>query len=268
MILAPSFATLDTSSHHFRFTLEADGDSYALPPCPADAGPKPNAPARARVRTAIDCFHTVKRVRGVRLVLWASMDHAPRRYLLTASLRPCRMEVAADAAALPAERAPAPPRFSQMLENPRIASRICSPVSTAMVLALHRPDTDRGAVIAECYDPATRMYGLWPLAVRAASRRGLVGAVELFSDWEPVRSCLAKGLPVVASIRYAADELPGAPQRASGGHLVVVHGIEGDAVLVNDPAAPDHGSVARRLPLAAFGRAWFRCRGAAYILAP
>ena len=75
-------------------------------------------------------------------------------------------------------------------------------------------------------------------------------------------------LPLVASIRYAAGELPGAPMLATGGHLVVVTGVDGEAVLVNDPAAPYHGTVSRRYPLAAFSRAWFRHRGAVYIVSP
>ena len=55
---------------------------------------------------------------------------------------------------------------------------------------------------------------------------------------------------------------------ATAGHLVVVHGLEGDSVLVNDPAAPHHGAVNRRYPVTAFSEAWFRHRGAAYILLP
>jgi hypothetical protein len=266
-IIAPSFSLLGTPDYRFRFSLEWADGSAPLPQCPVEPESRPDRRDGTAVRTAIDCFHTVQPLRDVRLVLWVACPSEPQRYLLTASVRPCRLDVQAPEP-LATRRAPEPPRFSQMLENPRIANRICSPVSTAMVLTLHRPDTDRGAVIAECHDPATRMYGLWPLAIRAASVRGIVGAVELFHDWSPVQRCLERGLPLVASIRYGADELPGAAQRASGGHLVVVHGIDGDAVLVNDPAAPDHGSVARRLPLDAFGRAWFRCRGAAYILAP
>ena len=56
--------------------------------------------------------------------------------------------------------------------------------------------------------------------------------------------------------------------QATGGHLVVVTGVDGDSVLVNDPAAPYHGVVSRRYPLDAFSRAWFRHRGAVYILCP
>ena len=55
---------------------------------------------------------------------------------------------------------------------------------------------------------------------------------------------------------------------ATGGHLVVVHGLAGRDVLVHDPAAAHHGAVMRRYPVDAFSRAWFRHRGAVYILCP
>jgi hypothetical protein len=92
--------------------------------------------------------------------------------------------------------------------------------------------------------------------------------VELFSSWDPALACLRAGLPLVASIRYGAGELPGAPMNATGGHLVVVHGLAGRDVLVHDPAAAHHGAVMRRYPVDAFSRAWFRHRGAVYILCP
>ena len=123
-------------------------------------------------------------------------------------------------------------------------------------------------VIKSCNDPVTGMYGLWPLAIRAAANAGFIGAVELFSDWTPALTCLSAGLPLVASIRYGQGELPGAPMPATGGHLVVVTGVDGDQVLINDPAAANHGTVSRRYPLAAFSRAWFRHRGAVYIVGP
>jgi hypothetical protein len=155
-----------------------------------------------------------------------------------------------------------------MLQNPRIAGRVCSPVSTAMVIGAHRRSVITERIIAECHDTITGMYGLWPLAIRSAAAAGLIGAVELFSDWQPALACLDAGLPLVASIRYAGGQLPGAPMNATGGHLVVVHGVTGSEVLVHDPAAPNHGSVSRRYPLDAFSRAWFRHRGAVYILCP
>ncbi|MCY3795839.1 MAG: peptidase C39 family protein, partial [Gammaproteobacteria bacterium] len=63
-----------------------------------------------------------------------------------------------------------------------------------------------------------------------------------------------------------AGELPGAPLSKTAGHLVTRYGVDGDAVLVNDPAAGDAAGVPRRYDLEAFSRAWLRRRGAAYIM--
>ena len=272
-MIAPSLSLLDAPDHRYLFFLEADGERYDLapiPPAPADRerrNQSQGGPAR-KVRTAIDCFHLEKAVRQARLCCRLRTSTPPSRYLLTVSIRPTEIRVSPPAS-LPTTIASArATAISQMLQNPRIASRVCSPVATAMVMAAHgrRPITEQ--VIADCHDPVTGMYGLWPLAVRAAASAGLIGAVELVEDWPPVLDCLDAGLPLVASIRYAAGELPGAPMLATGGHLVVVTGVDGEAVLVNDPAAPYHGTVSRRYPLAAFSRAWFRHRGAVYIVSP
>ena len=271
-MIAPSLSLLDAPGHRFTFSLEADGVPYVLAPIPPtkddEAVRKKNAEQKARVRTAIDCFHIEKKIRHATLRCELTTPVAPSRYLLTVSIRPTEIKVR------PPEGLPTTlankslPSISQMLQNPRIGSRACSPVATAMVMSAHRKGVVTEQVIAECHDPVTGMYGLWPLAVSAAANAGLIGAVELFDSWTPALECLAAGLPLVASIRYAAGELPGAAMNATGGHLVVVTGVDGDEVLINDPAAPNHGTVSRRCPLDAFSRAWFRHRGAVYILCP
>jgi len=267
-IVTPSLSLLDQPCYRFQFALNAGNRDYPLPPVPFVAGTTAmKNPSDGRLKTAIDCFHTSRRFTDARLTATCLTDARPDRYLLAVSIRPNELEVSAPSGLRDVHTTP-PPTHSQMLENPRIAGGICSPVSTAMVIRLHRPGVDYGAVISACFDPATRMYGMWPLAIRAASQFGVIGAVELFADWTPVMACLERGIPVVASIRYGVDQLPGTPQRSTGGHLVVVHGISNGEVLVNDPAAPNHGSVARRYPATDFGRAWFRYRGAAYILIP
>jgi hypothetical protein len=242
----------------------AQGD-YPLPLVPSSD--KPHDPSDKRVRTAIDCFHLLKKTSPSSLTVTCHSATAPERYLLTVSARPNELSPPTGCVFDPI-RTRLPPAHSQMLENPRIAGGICSPVSTAMVLQLHRPTVSVGSIISSCYDPVTRMYGMWPLAIRAASRVGCLGAVELFEDWNPVVACLEHDMPVVASIRYGKDELQGSPQASSGGHLVVVHGLEDRWVLVNDPAAANHGTVNRRYLIDEFASAWFRHRGAAYILAP
>ncbi len=266
-MVTPSLSVLNRDGYRFGFSLLTPTRAYPLRCFPSVPDDGYVDPGDAVVRTAIDCYHLLTDAGPCTLEFHYRGDDPPERYLLTVSTRRTELDPTVTGP-LPSLAAPEPPRRSQMLANPRIAARICSAVSTAMVIGTHRPDVNYDAVVADCLDEVTGMYGLWPLAIRAASRWGLIGAVELIDDWQPVLSCLDRGLPVVASIRYARDALPGAPQRATGGHLVVVHKVQGETVTVNDPAAPDHGSVLRRYPLGPFSEAWFRHRGAAYMLTP
>ncbi len=265
-ILAPSLSVLSDEPYGFQFTLHSDGAaSWPLPAVPRQAS-SPEASNR-RVRTALDCFHLLKPLRGASLEVICHCAQQPARYLLVISQRPVDIPaVTAPTAEVHCLRAP--PRRSQILENPRIASRICSPISTGMVIGHHGHSVNWHSLLRDCYDPVTKMYGMWPLAIRAASVYGCLGAVELLSGWPEVGACLAADIPLVASIRFGKGKLPGAPLSASGGHLIVVHGLSPNTALVNDPAAPNHGSVARSYPTQALAEAWFHHRGAAYILLP
>jgi len=265
-ILAPSLSVLSDEPYGFQFTLMSNETaSWPLPDVPRQQSSP--AVSDRRVRTALDCFHLLKPLRAASLQVTCHCAQQPTRYLLVVSMRPVDMpSVAAPAVEVRCHRAP--PGHSQMLENPRIASRICSPISTGMVIGHHGHSVDWHSLLRDCYDPVTKMYGMWPLAIRAASHYGCLGAVELFSGWQEVGACLAADIPLVASIRFGNGLLPGAPLGASGGHLIVVHGLNSTSALVNDPAASNHGSVARSYSTQALAEAWFRHRGAAYILLP
>jgi hypothetical protein len=204
-------------------------------------------------------------LRTPRLCVTLRTPSAPRRYLLAISARPLTLS---DVAPPPDSHglAQPPPALSQMTAPPELASRICSPTSVAMVLA-HWGHTDAWrAIVDECRDPATGMYGVWPLAVAAAARRGRIGAVEVFAAWDEPLAVLQRGIPLVTSIRFERGQLPGAPLERTAGHLVVLFAAGPDRVTVNDPAAPDPASVTRTYPAQAFSAAWLGWRGAAYIL--
>ena len=265
-ILAPSLSVLSDEPYGFQFTLFSGArGSWPLPCTPRNEA-TPDASTR-RVRTVLDCYHILKPLRNVRIEVSCRAAKEPENYLLVLSVRP--VELPPDTR--PPEAAAClqdPPRRSQMLENPRIASRICSPMAAGMVIGHHGHAVDWRKFLADCYDPVTKMYGMWPLAIRAASHYGCLGAVELLDSWDDVRQCLAANLPVVASIRFAQGQIPEAPLAATGGHLIVVHAVNPDVVRVNDPAAPNHGTVTRCYSTPALAEAWFRHRGAAYILLP
>ena len=272
-ILLPSLAftpaTATTGSpapeavQRHQWTLSADAGEWPLQQVPALPG-VPHARTGTDVSSHIDCYHIHRTLANPVLHLKIEAPEAPDRYLVCISARTL---VVADPP-LPSRHValarPPTPR-SQMTAPQAIATRICSPTCVSMVLTLWNRPHDWLVLAEECHDPASGMYGVWPLAVAAAARRDCIGAVEVFEDWEAPLTVLAAGVPLVTSIRFFAGELPGAPLGETHGHLVVVHGAGPQSVLVCDPAAPE-GEVSREYPADAFSRAWLRHRGAAYIL--
>jgi hypothetical protein len=158
------------------------------------------------------------------------------------------------------------PARSQMEADAAIASRICSPTCVAMLLDFWRRPVPLADLAAEIFHAGTDLYGVWPAAILAAGRRGLAGYLLKFPDWESAHWCLARGLPIVASVRYAAGELAGAAAAETPGHLLVLTGWDGDDVLVNDPAAATPATVARRYRREELERVWLGRTGVGYVI--
>jgi hypothetical protein len=158
------------------------------------------------------------------------------------------------------------PARSQMEEAPDIRDRICSPACVAMVLEFWGHGTSVSDIAAEVLHDGLDRYGVWPAAIHAAARRGVAGYLLRFPDWASAAWCLARGMPVIASIRFERGELQGAPIARTDGHLVVLLGTDGAHVLVNDPAAPSPGEVPRRYRREEFCRAWLDRGGVGYVL--
>jgi uncharacterized protein YvpB len=157
------------------------------------------------------------------------------------------------------------PPLSQMEESPSIRHRICSPASVAMVLERWGRHVEPATLAAEVFHRDLDLYGVWPAAVAAAARRGVAGYLLRFPHWAAAAWCLSAGLPIVASVRYASGELSGAAIESTDGHLIVLTGYEGDDVLVNDPAAPSRGAVARRYRREDIERVWLEQSGVGYV---
>ncbi len=276
-IIVPS---LSLSKGVYQVSLHSGAQSWFLQSVPATAASRwrlrqQRAQGRERrrgspspVSTHIDCFHTEADLGPSRLCFSVLDAGAPRRYLATASIRPLHLPPPEAPRQTVLARQPEP--ISQMTASADIRQRICSPTALAMLLATSTDANQSRALwqglVGHCFDPLTGAYGCWPLAIRAAASAGRIGAVEALASWEPALAVLGSGSPMVASIRFPAGALPGAPLSSTAGHLVTCYGIETDKALVMDPAA-EPTSVPRRYDLAAFGRAWFGYRGAAYILA-
>lgn len=270
-IVVPSLALGEAAAGepraYHQWTLLAGTAAWRLPASPLDPSAPPAALADARVSQHIDCWHVHEPLPEPRLRVWLPGATPPRHYLVCASARPLAITNPA-----PPDRAQSvgepPPPISQMTAAAELATRICSPTSVAMVLQGWNAQVAWLDIVAECRDAATGLYGVWPLAIAAAARRGSLGAIEVFANWHEPLAVLARGIPLVTSIRFQSGALPGAPLVQTAGHLVVVHAAGPDTVAVNDPAAPDTASVPRLYPAAEFTHAWLAHRGAAYILPP
>jgi hypothetical protein len=128
----------------------------------------------------------------------------------------------------------------------------CSATSTAMVLdyygagptpaetawvdpAYADPQVDHSArsVFDYDYDGA----GNWPFNAAYAGTRGLDSFVTRLRSLTEAEQFIKAGIPLVASLSFKQDELPGAGY-GTNGHLMVIVGftIDGD-VIVNDPAS-------------------------------
>src|SRR5262245_19666470 len=158
------------------------------------------------------------------------------------------------------------PALSQMEEDPALRHRVCSPTCVAMVMAYYGAPVPVAELAREMLQPELDLYGVWPAAIRAASRRGIGGYLLRFPDWAAAAWCLERGMPVIASIRYGAGELSGAAIAETTGHLVVLTGCAGGEVFVNDPAAPRSAEVARRYRLDELRRIWLARSGVGYVL--
>ena len=160
------------------------------------------------------------------------------------------------------------PSISQMLLNPDIKNRICSPTCLGMLIKYHGISINIHDIIAEAYHAPTQLYGVWPANIRAASLYGLCGYVSHIPNWRTAENLIQKSYPFIASIRYKDGELSGAPIEETSGHLVIVRGCNQKKILVNDPASPTEKTVARSYCLEEFRRAWFNGSSVAYILFP
>jgi hypothetical protein len=157
------------------------------------------------------------------------------------------------------------PSISQMSQAEQVRMRTCSPTSVAMVLGALGLPADAPEVAALAYSAEHDRYGVWPANVWAASRWGAIGYVAVMRSWECVRTLLANGLPLVLSESHGPGELPGSPLPETSGHLLALRGLHGPLALVNDPAAPTDGTVAREYRIEDLDRAWLKRSAVAYV---
>ena len=268
--LVPALSALGASPPGFRFELSVLAAGAWSPwVVGATVGRARLAEGSARSETLvceIDEFIANPPAERIRMVLRASAD--PSGASLTgpwcASLS--AWSPGADASLTAGGARLTVPALSQMEEDAAIRYRVCSPTCVAMVLAYYGRRVAVADLAREMFQPEVDLYGVWPAAIRAASRLGVGGYLLRFPDWATAAWCLEHGMPVIASVRYGAGELIGAAIEETAGHLLVLTGYGGDDVFVNDPAAPRASEVARRYRLDELRRVWLARSGIGYVL--
>ena len=260
-LIAASLASPDADAP-FRFRLEAREAVAVTGHFGMVAGPDA-ALGCDGIDVLVDCFASRRQLDAAALVVELESPAPPRTYLVNVVVRP----LDAVPGATPREVAPiALPALSQTSLHETVRGGACSPTCVAMVVRSRVADASHEAIAAAAAHWPSRMLGVWPQNLWAAARHGVIGGIELLHEWQSIGAALKAGSPVVASIRFEAGQLAGAPLKRTSGHLVVLRGIRGGRVLVLDPAAPA-GGVERSYDAGEFANAWLRHRGAAYVFA-
>lgn len=169
----------------------------------------------------------------------------------------------------------------------------CSPTSTDMVtsywgtgpsaadLAGMPPSTDPSAVqptqdlsvdwtAMHTFDYAYDGTGNWPFNIAYAASYGLEGEVTQLHSLYEVEQFIKAGIPVVASLSFSANKLPGFLFKSTAGHLLVIAGFTqtGD-VVADDPAATSDATVQRVYNRSDFEQDWLASTGGiVYIIHP
>lgn len=149
----------------------------------------------------------------------------------------------------------------------------CSPTSTEMVVeywgrhpspaqlswvdpSYQDPSVDAAA--RGTYDYSYQGTGNWPFNAAYAASYGLDAHVTRLHSLTELESYVRRGIPVVTSQSFEADELTGSGYSTSG-HLMVIVGFtrSGD-VIANDPASPTDPAVRHVYQRRQFENVWLR----------
>jgi hypothetical protein len=127
----------------------------------------------------------------------------------------------------------------------------CSPTSTSMVMAYWAQVTGDQSLDQSVPDAARDTYdytydgtGNWPFNTAYAASYGLTAFVTRMYSMSQIEQWIKAGVPIVISVAFNQGQLPGAPVKKTGGHLLLVRGFTstGD-VITNDPAASTDAGV-------------------------
>jgi hypothetical protein len=172
----------------------------------------------------------------------------------------------------------------------------CSPTSTEMVVEYwgkHPKQSNMSWIPADYVDRSVAYAarhtfdysydgtGNWPFNTAYAASLGLRGHITRLHSLTELEGYIARGIPVITSQSFQADELDGAGYGTSG-HIMVVVGFTKDGdVIANDPASSSNDRVRNVYKRDQFEKIWQRTKrytasglvaggpgGIAYIITP
>ncbi len=152
----------------------------------------------------------------------------------------------------------------------------CSPTSTSMVLAYWGtgptpadyawvdpgyadPWVDHAA--RSTYDANYGGTGNWPFNTAYAGRFGVDGFITRLRSLNEAERFIAAGIPLILSLSFKKNEIPGLTY-GTNGHLLVLVGFSATgAPVLNDPAAATNAAVRKTVGRTQFEAAWLNTSG-------
>ncbi|WP_346054103.1 C39 family peptidase [Amycolatopsis dongchuanensis] len=151
----------------------------------------------------------------------------------------------------------------------------CSPTATEMVVEYwgRRPSEEQLSWIPadyvdrtvdyaarQTYDYSYEGTGNWPFNTAYAAEFGLRGHITRLHSLAELEGYIARGIPVITSLSFRADELDNAGYGTSGHIMVVIGFTENGDVITNDPAANSNANVRTVYKRAQFETVWQRTK--------
>ena len=264
-MIVPSFASPERPGH--RWWLDyGSGSCFTASFGRESSSPCSPGDSDTGLHVINDYFQTTRELSDAWLRLVFDGRRPPRDYLVTVSVRPLRIPV--DVNPIPDTQLLNIPAKSQMAATRFEFSRHMGDTACiSMAMDYMKVSHPFHELVMGAYHRGTNTYGVWPQNLWAASRWGVMGAIETTTDQSVLDRAISGRHPLVAMITFAEGDLEGSAIPTSPGHMVIVLGIQDGRVVVYDSAARDAIHVPRHYDLAEFLRAWLATRGAYYLFA-
>ncbi len=153
--------------------------------------------------------------------------------------------------------------------GPPLEDYICCPTSVSIVKEYFGDSCPTTDVAARAFDRRAGIYGCWPRAAQVLSESGLDTWVERFRSLDEAEPYFRLGLPIIVSLQIRKGDLEEAPNYDTGGHIIVLRGIDADGrILVSDPGRSKRENGFRAYKREGIQRVWINRGGVGIIGAP